>query len=332
MRFRRGGCQAATPLDAGHARVHEIIVVNEALRHVADTLLEAHRPEPGQRQRHLGGKVHLHGGFAWLAHPRPIAVPQLRGELPYFAGVIADANGNLFGTTYFGGAGNSGTVFEIAKTAGGYASTPTTLVSFNSTNGGHPWAGVIADANGNLFGTTGGGGAYGYGTVFEVTKTAGGYASTPTTLVSFNGASTAAGVIADADGNLFGTTYSGGASNLGTVFEITKTAGGYASTPITVVSFNGTNGALPYAGLIADANGNLFGTTVANGGGTVFQITDSGFVIPVTFAGTPGKPNCYGQSISALARHYGGLNGAAAALGYADVSALQSAILTFCEG
>jgi hypothetical protein len=52
----------------------------------------------------------------------------------------------------------------------------------------------------------------------------------------------------------------------------------------------------------------------------------------VTFAGTPGQANCQGQSVSALAKQYGGLNAAAAALGYSDVNALQQAILTFCEG
>ena len=78
-------------------------------------------------------------------------------------------------------------MFEIAKTASGYASTPTTLVSFNGTNGADPVGGLIADANGDLFGTTDSGGANGDGTVFEIAKTAGGYASTPTTLVSFNG-------------------------------------------------------------------------------------------------------------------------------------------------
>jgi hypothetical protein len=97
------------------------------------------------------------------------------------------------------------------------AATLTTLVSFNGTDGGYPYAGLIADANGDLFGTTFGSGAYGnYGTVFEIAKTAGGYASTPTTLVSFNdidGARPRAGLIADANGNLFGTTEFGGVSS-----------------------------------------------------------------------------------------------------------------------
>jgi uncharacterized repeat protein (TIGR03803 family) len=190
--------------------------------------------------------------------------------------LIADANGDLFGTT--------GLVFEIAKTATGYASTPITLVSFNGTNGAAPFSNLIADANGDLFGTTVGG-SNGDGTVFEIAKTATGYASTPTTLVSFNGtdgATVFGGLIADNRGDLFGTTYTGGAFDDGTVFEIAKTATGYASTPITLVSFNGSNGANPEGSLIADANGDLFSTTLnggSNGGhGTVFEITDSGFV------------------------------------------------------
>ncbi len=117
-------------------------------------------------------------------------------------------------------------MFEIAKTATGYASTPTTLVSFNHANGAAPVGGLIADADGDLFGTTelgGAGGASNEGTVFEIARTASGYASTPTTLVSFNGTNGAlpvSSLIADADGDLFGTTGSGGASAFGTVFEI----------------------------------------------------------------------------------------------------------------
>jgi uncharacterized repeat protein (TIGR03803 family) len=149
------------------------------------------------------------------------------------------------------------TVFEIAKTAHGYASTPITLVSFDGTNGGQPIGGLIADAHGDLFGTTQVDGANGQGTVFEIAKTAHGYASTPTTLVGFdgtNGAQPIGGLIADAHGDLFGTTLSGGAHDRGTVFEIAKTAHGYASTPTILVSFNGANGAGPHAGLIAGSH------------------------------------------------------------------------------
>ena len=192
--------------------------------------------------------------------------------------LIADSKGDLFGTTSSGGANNDGTVFEIAKTAGGYASTPTTLVSFSGSDGAFPSFRLLADATGDLFGTTATGGANGDGTVFEIVKTASGYASTPTTLVSLSGADGAApsaGLIADANGDLFGTTEQGGASGVGTVFEIAKTVGGYANTPTTLVSFDTTDGADPVAGLIADSNGDLFGTTNVGGAmglGTVFEI------------------------------------------------------------
>ena len=205
--------------------------------------------------------------------------------------LIADANGDLFGTALEGGANNDGTVFEIAKTAGGYASTPTTLVSFNGSDGASPVGSLLPDASGDLFGTTELGGANGDGTVFEIAKTAGGYASTPATLVSFDGADGShplAGLIADANGDLFGTTLAGGpggASIVGTVFEIAKTPTGYASTPTTLVSFNRTDGVEP-VGLIADSNGDLFGMTEFGGAfslGTVFEIKKTG----AGYASTP---------------------------------------------
>ena len=94
--------------------------------------------------------------------------------------VVRDAQGNLFGTTQFGGANDRGTVFELA--AG--SSIITTLASFNGANGAAPAAGLIRDAQGNLFGTTFVGGAYDRGTVFELAAGS----STITTLASFNGA------------------------------------------------------------------------------------------------------------------------------------------------
>jgi len=188
-------------------------------------------------------------------------------------GLIADAAGDLFGTTYSGGATGDGTVFELVNNGGGYASTPTTVASFNGGNGQYPHASLIADAAGDLFGTTFEGGANNDGTVFEIAKTGSSYASTPTTLVNFigtNGAFPEDSLIADAAGDLFGTTAEGGAyganvGGYGTVFEIAKTGTGYASTPTTLASFNGGNGQYPYASLIADAAGDLFGTTFEGG-------------------------------------------------------------------
>src|SRR5258708_33820563 len=87
-----------------------------------------------------------------------------------------DAAGNLFGTTEYGGpdaqfgSGGEGTVFEIAKTANGYASTPTFLVKFQGTNGGNPTGKLVMDPPGNLFGTTGTGGVNNTGTVSQIPR------------------------------------------------------------------------------------------------------------------------------------------------------------------
>jgi uncharacterized repeat protein (TIGR03803 family) len=147
--------------------------------------------------------------------------------------LFADAAGDLFGTTsgiQMNGAtsGNLGTVFELGRTASGFASTPITLVAFNNTDGNTPYGGLIADAAGNLFGTTNLGGTRSDGTVFEIARTAGGYASTATVLVSFNdtdGSAPSGSLLADAAGDLFGTTSLGGANGTGSVFELARTAG-----------------------------------------------------------------------------------------------------------
>jgi uncharacterized repeat protein (TIGR03803 family) len=202
-------------------------------------------------------------------------------------GVVADAAGNLYGTTDAGGANDEGTVFEIKAGSGAV----TILATFNDTYGGRPFAGLIADAAGNLYGTTVGGGAYGtggYGTVFEI-KAGSGAVTTLASFNSTNGAWPIAGVIADAAGDLYGTTVGGGANKSSTVFEIK--AGSGAVT--TLASFNSTNGTAPHGGLIADAAGDLYGTTSSNGSSAtriVFEIkAGSGAVTTLaTFNGTYG--------------------------------------------
>ncbi|KQT46536.1 hypothetical protein ASG52_12455 [Methylobacterium sp. Leaf456] len=204
-----------------------------------------------------------------------------------FGSLIADGQGNLYGTTQSGGTGGGGTVFKLTADAGsptGY--TASTIVAFDGTNGSSPTGSLIADGQGNLYGTTSSGGAGGAGTVFKLTADAGsptGYATS--TLASFdgtNGGSPIGSLIADEQGNLYGTTSSGGADGAGTVFKLTADAGsstGYTTS--TLASFDGDNGRTPSSSLIADGQGNLYGTTSmggANGEGTVFRITDTGFV------------------------------------------------------
>ena len=264
-----------------------------------------------------------HGGGAYT----PVTLLSFNGAngaLPS-AGLIADAAGNLFGTTAAGGASGDGAVFEIARAGAGYASTPTTLFSFDGASGAGPASGLIADAAGNLFGVTPSGGANGYGTVFELVRDGGGV-YTPVTLLSFNGADGrfASSLITDAAGNLFGTTSSGGAYGYGTVFELVNNGGGY--TPVTLLSFNGADGANPGGGLIADAAGDLFGTTGEGGAysapgqprGTVFELVNNrgGSYTPVTLLSFNGADGA-GPVGSLIADAAGDLFGATAGGGAA---------------
>src|ERR1022692_2364418 len=181
------------------------------------------------------------------------------------AGLIFDGAGNLYGTTYQGGTYGDGTVFELTPAAGG-TWTEQVLHNFNydSTDGAGPHAGLIFDAAGNLYGTAASGGTYSYGTAFELTPAAGG---TWTEKVLWNFGSGAdgsypqGGLIFDAAGNLHGTTTSGGAHGPGTVFELMPAGGGTWSERVVHSFGNGADGSGPYAGLIFDAAGNLYGTT-----------------------------------------------------------------------
>ena len=222
------------------------------------------------------------------------------GDTPR-GGLIVDAAGNLIGTTVAGGAFNNGTVFEIARTSTGYAGAPTILVSFHDLGGNVLTGNLLADAEGNLIGTMSYGGTTGAGIVFEIARTSTGYASTPVTLVNFDGSNREPvnGLVADAAGNLFGTSAEGGTSNEGTVFEIARTATGYASAPTTLASLGNTSGE-PAGGLVADAGGNFFGTTAYGGtynGGTVFEVarTATGYASTpttlVSFSDASGGPS-----------------------------------------
>jgi len=210
------------------------------------------------------------------------------GTYPY-AGLIVDANGNLYGTTWEGGKSSPecktgcGTVFELSpKTRGGW--TETILHSFNDKDGVLPEASLIFDASGNLYGTTFLGGKDGAGTVFELSpKTGGDW--TETILHIFgegsDGVYPVTSLIFDASGNLYSTTFLGGNYGYGTVFELSpKTGGGWTETILHNFNNGGNGGYIPFAALILDASGNLYGATSAGGkygsngaGGTVFELS-----------------------------------------------------------
>jgi len=205
--------------------------------------------------------------------------------------MISDGAGNLYGTTIAGGKSNDcdegcGVVFELSPPAeGNTAWTETVLHSFDGTDGAAPWGGVIFDSAGNLYGTTTVGGEAADGVVFKLSPPKPGRTRwTETVLFSFsgtNGATSDASLLTDGAGNLFGTTYEGGANDKGVVFELAPPALGKTAWTETVIwsfcsKFNCRDGANPYSNLIADGAGRLYGTTPLDGekgGGAAFKLT-----------------------------------------------------------
>jgi uncharacterized repeat protein (TIGR03803 family) len=199
------------------------------------------------------------------------------GGSPYFATLVQDTNGNVYGTTLQGGANGLGTIFQV--TAEGEFSTLYNFCSqANCADGGVPYAGLAHDAEGNLYGTTSQFGANFDGTVFEITPE-----GVLTTLYNFcsqanctDGSYPYGGVVYFA-GNLYGTTSSGGSNGDGTIFKLTL--GGQLTTLHSFCSqANCADGYSVYDAMI-EANGKLWGTTQqggSNGFGTVFSITPGG--------------------------------------------------------
>ena len=221
------------------------------------------------------------------------------GFLPQ-AGVVIDSAGNLYGTTYEGGAHQAGTVFELTPQSGGDWKEKV-LHSFNpdGRDGTNPLAGLIFDGAGNLYGTTYTGGTFAFGTVFELMPKGGGW--TEKVLHSFgngkDGAAPYAGLILDGAGDLYGTTLHGGAGGFGIVFELTPKAR-TKWTEKLLHSFNGKDGEYPTASLIFDAAGNLYGATAdtifelkpkAGGGWTVKVLNNSGSTASLVFNAAGNK-------------------------------------------
>lgn len=186
------------------------------------------------------------------------------GYHPY-AGVAFDGNGNLYGTTPYGGSGESGLAYELTSLNGSWS--PTILHNFSLENdGGVPSAGLVPDNAGNLYGATGTGGPDGGGTVFELSPM--GLNWNFTLLYSVDSpAHPFANLTMDAAGNLFGTTVSGGIFRHGNVFKLTSAGDSWTYT--SLYDFTGGNdGGQPYGEVALDTVGNLYGTTVSGGSAT----------------------------------------------------------------
>jgi uncharacterized repeat protein (TIGR03803 family) len=193
-----------------------------------------------------------------------------------FAGLVQATSGNLYGTTYYGGAKNSGEVFEISP--GGTLTTLYSLCSKSGcTDGEYTYATPVQGTDGSFYGATYLGGSKELGTVFKVTPS--GASTTLHTFAGPDGSQPLAGLVQGSDGNFYGTTNMGGSEGSGVIFKITPS--GAFTTLHSFCSQSGcTDGGNPFAGLIQGIDGNVYGTTFgggsAKGFGTVFKITPSG--------------------------------------------------------
>jgi len=193
------------------------------------------------------------------------------------ASLTFDSAGNLYGATTIGGLYNGGTVFQLSPA--GPAWVETLLYNFAGADGNQPVGGVVFDASGNLYGTTVSGGSKGGGTAFELTSSGGVWIQS--NLYSFgahdgDGLSPYCTLLLE-NGNLYGTTSAGGPGNLGNIFQISSSGGGWTSTVLHNFT-DGSDGAYPFSGLISDASGDLFGTADSGGTdgyGVVFEVSAS---------------------------------------------------------
>jgi len=196
-------------------------------------------------------------------------------------GVVFDKKGNLYGTTPDGGEKgcSCGVVYELSPIKGG-GWRQKVIHTFTGGNDGSTGSlGLLLVKAGNLYGIAELGGAHGVGTAFKLSPASGGKWKM-STIDAFKGVPHAGdpygGLISDAAGSLYGTTYFGGANGIGSVFKLTNSNGKFKES--VLYSFkNGTDGNSPTSTLVFDANGNLYGTTSAggdgNGDGTVFKLT-----------------------------------------------------------
>jgi len=233
------------------------------------------------------------GGFAWgtvfeLTPPSSSSSEWVFSLLYQFtdtddgaypqSGVLIDKQGNLYGASYFAGNQDSGTVYELKKTATGWQEK--TLYEFQrGDDGANPSGPLTTDGQGNLYGTTENAGSAKCGVVFRLSYSQGKWVDQ--TLYSFDcgsdGANPWGGVTFDRFGNLYGTTMNGGAYGYGTLFKLSPNAYG-AWTESVLYSFsNGQDGENPRWGVVADRFNRLFGVTTYGGMpcgcGTVFELS-----------------------------------------------------------
>ena len=206
------------------------------------------------------------------------------GNQPY-GSLVADSSGtHLYGTTFYGGTNNYGTIYELANSGGTW--TQTVLYSFlgtSNSDGAYPFAGLVMDASGNLYGTTEQGGASSQGTAFELAKSGGTWKET--VLHTFDniggddGSYPYGRLDFDATGNLYGTTQQGGKFGGGVIFQLKKSGSNFTYHVLHSFATSASNSYQPYGGMVVDkTNGYLYGTTYYGGviwnAGAVYQLRE----------------------------------------------------------
>lgn len=213
-----------------------------------------------------------------------------------FAGLVQAVDGMLYGTTYYGGISNAGTVFRIGTDGSGYQ----ILRHFTDTpDASHPRAGLIQGRDGWLYGTTLYGGITNQGTVFKISSDGNDYAVLHNFMGNFvDGALPYAGLLQGHDGALYGVTGQGGSTLLGTVFRLNTDGSSYQ----ILHTFESGKGYWPRGALMQGSDGRLYGTTYSggptNGGGVVFRLGTNGLDYTVLHA-FPGGAQPWCQLVQA---------------------------------
>jgi uncharacterized repeat protein (TIGR03803 family) len=232
------------------------------------------------------------------------------GANPLYVTLLPDNRGALYGTTRTGGANGFGTVFKLTPPAPGKSQwTETVLYSFSQPDGDSPFAGLVSDSSGALYGVTPAGGANGGGVAFKLVPPL-----PPSTQWSYakiydfdllTGIFPYAAPMFDGAGALIGVTSKAGAGNFGAIYKLTPPASsGGPWSGAALYSFTGADGATPYSALVADTSGAVYGTTFAGGAGgngVAFKLTPPGANC------TPVSPNLWCETVL---HAFGGSDGA----------------------
>jgi uncharacterized repeat protein (TIGR03803 family) len=211
-------------------------------------------------------------------------------------GLVFGADGNLYGTTYYGGdpscaSNGCGTVFELTQTAEGELQLET-LLAFDGSNGAFPRAGVTFNGTGTLLGAATEGGALNDGVVFSMTNSSGSWKlGNMYSFDGLNGLQPSGTLALDSEGNVYGTAYEGGANDWGAVFQLVPTSDGWTENLLYSFAVSGVGlGANPLDGVLLDNAGNLYLTTNQGGNLNYCQPNSGcGTVVEFSSAATPRR-------------------------------------------